>query len=146
MYTFQLIPSEKLSTIIPLLCILDPSQKEEVLEDRLQQMSQEGYQCLGAYLDQRLIGVSGLWIYTRYYIGRCIEPDNVVINPDFRDRGIGKLMQNWIENYALEQGCVVSKLNCYLNNSAGQRFWLNQGYQIISFHFQKKLPNIEKDS
>ncbi|EQD69526.1 GCN5-related N-acetyltransferase, partial [mine drainage metagenome] len=42
----------------------------------------QGYQCAGLYDDGRLIGICGLWILTKYYVGKHIEPDNVVIQED----------------------------------------------------------------
>jgi GNAT superfamily N-acetyltransferase len=139
MYTVSLIQYSAIHTIIPLLQILNPALTADILRERLDEMLHRGYQCVGVYDGDRLVGISGLWILTKYYIGRHIEPDNVVIHPDYRNKGIGELMMEWIYNYGREQGCVASELNCYVSNSGGVKFWHNQGYKIIGFHFQKKL-------
>jgi GNAT superfamily N-acetyltransferase len=76
---------------------------------------------------------------TKYYVGKHIEPDNVIIHPDYRGSGVGEALMKWIYNYAISQGCVASELNCYVSNNAGQKFWINQGYNVIGFHFQKQL-------
>lgn len=136
---FELLPREQISNIIPLLRLLDDKITEDVLKERLNEMFDRGYICLGVFDGDKLIGISGLWILTKYYVGRHIEPDDVVILPEYRGLGVGEKMMEWIYQFAKEQGCVASELNCYVGNSAGQKFWANEGYRIIGFHYQKKF-------
>ncbi len=141
MYTFKFIPRENIAQIIPFLQILDVNIPAETLEQRLNEMFDNNYKCVGAYHEDRLIGVSGLWILTKYYIGRHIEPDNVIIHPDYRSRNVGDKMVNWIHAYGKANGCVASELNCYTGNTRGQKFWSSQGYEIKAFHYRKMLDN-----
>ena len=136
---FELLPRTEIKNIIPLLRVLDERFSEELLEERLNEMFERGYLCVGVFDNDKLIGLSGLWILTKYYVGRHIEPDDVVILPAYRGKGIGEQMMQWIYQFAKEQGCVASELNCYAGNSAGQKFWANEGYRIIGFHYQKKF-------
>lgn len=76
---------------------------------------------------------------TKYYVGKHIEKDSVCILPEYRGKGIGKLLTDWIFDYAKSIGCKASELNCYTANKAGQRFWEEQGYEMVAYHFQKKL-------
>ena len=99
----------------------------------------QGYECAGVYDAKKLIGISGIWIMTKYYIGKHIEPDNVYILPDYQGKGIGKLLMDWIFDYARSKGCSASELNCYTKNKAGHRFWKEQGYEVVAYHFQKKI-------
>ena len=128
-----------MSSIIPLLRILNDALSEETLQERLDEMVLQGYECVGAYDDGRLIGISGLWTLTKYYVGRHIEPDNVVILPEYRGKALGEQMMEWIYAYGRSKGCVASELNCYVTNSGGQKFWANEGYRVIGFHYQKAL-------
>ena len=139
MYNIEFIKSSEIETIIPFLQLLDTSLKEDELEFRLQKMIENNYLCIGVFNNKKLIGISGLWIIQKYYTGKYIEPDNVVIHPDYRGKGIGEMMSKWIDEYAIKIGCVASNLNVYSTNSNAIRFWLNQGYRIISFHLQKKF-------
>jgi GNAT superfamily N-acetyltransferase len=139
MYTFQLIPKENLGSIIPLLQVLNDKIDRQTLVERLDKMIEQGYECVGVYDGEKLIGVSGLWILTKYYIGTHIEADNVVILPEYRGQDIGERMMEWIYEYGRSKGCTASELNCYVTNSGGQKFWANQGYKIIGFHYQKAL-------
>ncbi|MBV9987835.1 MAG: GNAT family N-acetyltransferase [Chitinophagaceae bacterium] len=139
MISFRLIPKHQLECIIPFLQLLNDKIGIDMLRERLKEMQQQTYECVGVYEGEKLIGVSGLWIMTKYYVGKHIEPDNVIIHPDYRGQGIGEQLMEWIYAYGRSQGCIASELNCYVNNSAGQKFWANQNYKIVGFHYQRKL-------
>ena len=81
-----------------MLQLLDSRLSDEVLKSRLDEMVERGYECVGVYDGDKLIGISGLWILVKYYIGRHIEPDNVVILPEYRGKGVGEQMMEWIFN------------------------------------------------
>ena len=81
---FKIIPKDELSCILPLLKTLDDTIDEEVLAERLSQMAENKYQCVGVYDDNRLIGISGLWILHKYYMGKHLEPDNA--HPGYNKR------------------------------------------------------------
>ena len=134
--TIRMIPFEDLSSIIPLLQSLNDSIPETLLRERLLEMAGQGYQCAGLYDGDRLIGICGLWILTKYYVGKHIEPDNVVILEEYRSRGLGKRLLAWVHEYARSQGCIASELNCYLSNQRGNAFWEQEGYRKIAWHYQ----------
>ncbi|MBW1296105.1 GNAT family N-acetyltransferase [Aquimarina litoralis] len=139
MITIRLIPKENLEIIIPFLEELNPNIGAKLLSSRLSEMIAQGYECIGVYNNDELIGISGLWFLTKYYVGKHVEPDNVFILPEYQGKGIGELMMNWIFDYAKSKGCVASELNCYVGNKNAHRFWENQGYKKIAYHFQKEL-------
>jgi GNAT superfamily N-acetyltransferase len=134
----RLIEKENLHSIIPFLQMLNEKIPVETLTERLEEMVKQGYECVGVFEGDRLVGICGLWFLTKYYVGKHVEPDNVIIHPDYRGTGLGEQMMEWIYNYARSKGCVASELNCYVSNTGGQKFWINEGYKIIGFHFQKK--------
>ncbi len=117
MYEIKFIESAKMNVIIPFLQILDSKLETLWLENRIQEMLKNGYQCVGVYDGERLIGVSGLWIIQKYYTDKHIEPDNVVIHPDYRGKGAGEELSKWIDEYAQSIGAVASNLNCYTTNN-----------------------------
>nr|WP_298926816.1 GNAT family N-acetyltransferase [uncultured Allomuricauda sp.] len=139
MYNIAFIGQKDKKTIVPFLSRLDPSISVEVLNERLEEMFSNGYQCVGAYDSSKLIGISGLWILTKYYIGKHIELDNVFILPEYQGKGVGKHMMEWIFNYAISIGCKGSELNCYTKNKSGQKFWEREGYQMVGYHYQKRF-------
>ena len=135
----KLIPPDNLISIIPLIQQLNPSVPETTLKTRLEEMITQGYQCAGLYSDDQLVGICGLWIMTKFYVGKHIEPDNVFILPEYRRLGFGKQLLEWVYDYGLSQGCVASELNCYVSNETGNAFWEREGFAKIGYHYQKPL-------
>ncbi len=136
---FKLIPPSEIDTALPLLMLLNKEESGQTLSKRLLEMSTQNYECVGVYDQDDLIGISGLWFQTRHYSGRSIEPDHVIIHDDYRNQGIGKLLFNWINEYAREKGCEAVELNTYVRNTASHKFYYNEGYEILGFHFVKRL-------
>lgn len=137
----RLIPQEQIHSIIPLTQLLNPSLPETILKSRLDEMVAQGYRCAGLYLEDNLIGICGLWIMTKLYVGKYIEPDNVVIVPEYRNQGYGQKLLEWVYQYGLGQGCIASELNCYITNETGNAFWQQEGFTKIGYHYQKQLES-----
>ena len=135
----RIIDSDEITCIIPLIRHLNPSLPETLLVSRLEEMVGQGYQCAGLYSGRNLIGICGFWIITKFYVGKHIEPDNVFILPEYRRQGLGGKILSWLHEYGQTQGCEASELNCYLDNEAGNRFWEEQGFRKIGYHYQKLL-------
>lgn len=135
----RLIASTEICSLIPLLRVLNNAIPEPVLRARLGEMATQSYKCAGVYLNGELVGVCGLWILTKYYVGRHIEPDNMVILPEHRSQGLGHRLMAWVHDYAKSQGCIASELNCYLSNAHGHAFWEKEGYKKIAYHFRRDI-------
>jgi GNAT superfamily N-acetyltransferase len=133
----NLIPADKMISIIPLIQHLNPGLPEALLQTRLQEMINQGYQCAGLFLDNQLIGICGIWMMTKFYVGKHIEPDNVFILPEYRRLGLGKQLLEWVYEYGKTQGCIGSELNCYTVNETGIAFWEQEGFAKIGYHYQR---------
>jgi len=136
-YNINFIPDEEIETIIPYLRMLDDRVSVEVLKERLPKMLEHNYKCAGIYDKDKLIGICGVWVLFKYYIGKHLEADNVMIHPDYRGKGIGPLMLNWVNDYGKSIGCVATELNSYIPNDRGNKFWENYGCQKLGYHFRK---------
>jgi len=139
MYTIKFIEAQNMKSIIPLVALLNPGTSEKILLERLNVMMENNYQCLGVYDKEKLIGVCGLWTLMKLYNGKHLEPDNVIILPEYRGKGIGELLMEWIDNYAAENNYEAIELNAYVENLKGVEFWKKTGYFIRGHHFQKLL-------
>jgi len=137
MYTFSIITSNLVQTITPFIKLLNQIIPENILQARLCEMIHQKYECIVVYSGSNLIGIAGIWIRTNYYFGKHIEPESVIILPEYRNKVIGDLLIRWIYSYGQKQGCVGSELNCYTSNTKGIKFWLNQHCKIIGFRLQK---------
>lgn len=135
----KIIPTNELTSIIPLLQQLNKTTPEHILNERLKDMSTQNYKCIGIYIENKLVGISGLWFLTRHYIGKTVEPDHVVIDENYRGKNLGKLLFEWIYNYAKEIGYEATELNAYTGNRKSHKFYLNEGYEIYGYHFIKVL-------
>ena len=126
-------------SIVPLLQVLNPAIPEGILLNRLTEMLFQGYKCAGAYSGRRLIGICGRWVLTKYYVGRHLEANNVVVAEECRSMGVGQRLLAFVHEYARTQGCLASELNCYLENGRAQDFWEKEGDRKIAVHYQKFL-------
>ncbi|MEH6406076.1 MAG: GNAT family N-acetyltransferase [Leeuwenhoekiella sp.] len=131
---------EDISTFLPLVHeLMGHTVDDIVLAERFSEMFNHNYECHGVYWEEKLIGVFGLWFAMRHYAGKTCEADHVYINDAYRSKGIGKQVFAWIFNYAKEKGCASSELNSYVSNYPSHKFYMNEGYNILGYHFLKKL-------
>lgn len=137
---------ENLDTILPLLEMLNPKTAREILIQRLNDIKKTNYQCVGVYDNSRLIAISGIWILNKIYAGKHMEPDNVIVHPDYRSKGIGEILMNWIHQHAIRIGCLTSELNARIINEDGNRFWKKLGYEVVGYHFIKLLTSSSKNA
>ena len=115
------------------------ANSNEVLKERFTEMFQQNYECFSIEMDDRIVGVFGLWFMTRHYVGKSCEPDHVFIKKEERGKGLGKKIFSWIYKYAKSRGCKASELNTYVSNYPSHKFYYNQGYESWGYHMVKKL-------
>lgn len=89
--------------------------------------------------ENKIIGVCGIWLGTKLWCGKYLEMDNVIISPDYRSRGLGKLITEYAENLAREKECNIIALDAYTNNFKAHKFYYNHGFEPKGFHFIKDL-------
>jgi len=142
--SIHIISKDNILSIIPLLKQLNDQTPDKLMVERVLEMSNQSYECVGLYLADELIGICGLWYSTRHYIGKTAEVDHVIIDTDSRDKGLGKLFFTWIYKYLSDKGCEATELNTYVANKKSHRFYCNEGYDIYGFHMVKILRKDNK--
>ena len=123
----------------PLLKQLSASAKENDFRRMLPKMLKYGYRMVGVYNGKKCIGISGFWIGIKLYSDKYLEPDNVVIDKNYRSKGVGKKLFIWLEKEAKRNGCKIIMLDAYVENFSGHKFYWREGYTARGFHFLKKL-------
>ena len=118
---------------------LNTTTPSTILKERIQEMAEQNYECVGVYDNKILIGIPGLWFLTRHYIGKTVEPDHVFIEESYRGQAIGKQLFSWIYTYAKSKGYEATELNAYTGNRKSHKFYLNEGFEIYGYHFIKVL-------
>lgn len=139
-FTFRIIDASEINTIIPLVQKLNNhSVSEAVLKERFAEMVTQNYECAAIYDDTKLIGISGLWYCTRHYSGRSVELDHVYIDDAYRNNGLGNTFMEWISAYVRGKNYETIELNTYVSNHLSHKFYYNQGFKILGYHFLKKI-------
>ena len=138
--SIRIIEANDILNILPLLQKLENySVPEEVAKERILEMSKQNYECLGVYDGETLIGICGLWFQTRHYAGRSLEVDHVIIEDSYRNLGVGKMLMDFVYEYARKKSCNWVELNTYVHNFLSHKFYYNQGFVAKGYHFVKEL-------
>lgn len=140
-YKIALISYDQMESILPLAMELNGDTiAYAILQERLVDMlAMGGYECIGFYDKEELVGIFGFWVLNKLYAGKHVEPDNVFIKKAYRSEGVGQLMMDFLFQHAKDIGCVGTEVNCYLTNEKGRKFWERQGYEPLAYHFFKKF-------
>lgn len=138
--SIRIIPPSEILSIMPLMYKLGDSKvSEETLKERIQEMAQQNYECVGVYDKEKLIGICGLWFQTRHYAGRSMEIDHVIIDETNRSNGVGKQLMAFVSDYARQKSCRWIELNTYVDNFPSHKFYYNQGFVAKGYHFVREL-------
>jgi len=138
--TFRILDKQEILTILPLIQKINTKTPTSILENRFLEMIElPHYECAAMYIDNKLVGVTGLWYTLRHYVGNSVEPDHVIIDEAYRNQGLGKLFFEWIYKYTKNKGCEAMELNTYVENRKSHKFYYNEGFEIFGFHFVKIL-------
>ncbi|NVK51389.1 MAG: GNAT family N-acetyltransferase [Flavobacteriaceae bacterium] len=139
------IQKEDILNIIPLVQKINVKTPLSILEKRFLKMAAlPHYECIGMFIDNKLIGVTGLWYSVRHYIGKSVEPDHVVIDEAYRGKNLGKQLFEWVYTYTKSKGYEAVELNTYTGNTKSHKFYYNEGFNIYGFHFLKVIRNDER--
>ncbi|MBL87427.1 MAG: GNAT family N-acetyltransferase [Winogradskyella sp.] len=139
-YDFKILPNSQLESIVPLVFELNEGKIEaSVLSSRFNEIKNQNYECAIITLKNEIVGITGLWYCTRHYSGKSVEIDHVYIKPQHRNKGLGKSFMNWIQEYCKAKGYESLELNTYVQNHPSHKFYYNEGFKILGYHFLKKI-------
>ncbi len=139
-YTFKILDPKEINSVIPLVRELSENDvSESAMKTRFSEMVTQNYECAVIYYKKDLVGVTGLWYCTRHYSGRSVELDHVIIDKQHRNKGLGIKFMMWIERYVKNKGYEALELNTYVQNYPSHKFYYNLDFQILGYHFLKKL-------
>ncbi|MCF7569648.1 GNAT family N-acetyltransferase [Sabulilitoribacter arenilitoris] len=133
-------PLEHQVKALDLLEQLNPNLEPKQIENMLIEMVKlPNYTCFGLFQNNKLIGISSGWTTIRIYCGKQIELDNVIIDSTIQSKGYGKYFMNAIKEWSLRNDYKSIGLNTYVQNSRSHKFYFNEGFKILGFHFEKRL-------
>lgn len=139
---FKILERGNIQEMLPLVLQLNSKYTKELMLKYLNEMfDYDTYSCFGIYEGSKLIGLSSGWTTTKLYSGKQLEIDNVVVDENIQSRGYGKFMEAEICKWCKERNYESIELNTYVRNFRSHKFYFNQGYEIIGYHFEKSLSD-----
>ncbi len=139
MKTVELTTIEEMFEQIEIIRYLYPNISEEKYKTYLEAMVLHNYTQVAVFDEEECVGLTGLWYGIKLWSGKYLEIDNFIVHPDYRSKGIGKLLTDYVNQKATELGCTMIVLDAYTQNFTAHRFYYNQGYMPRGFHFVKTL-------
>lgn len=138
-YTFKELTSQEMLEHISIIQQLQPQLTLEEYKRLLPKMLPNGYGQVAIFDGAKCIGISGYWINTKLYSGKYLEMDNVVVDENYRSKGIRKLLCDWCINKAKETNCKKVMLDAYIENEKAHHFYEREGFTKRGYHFIKTL-------
>lgn len=135
----ELVTIDEMVNQISVIQELGPHLTIHEYEMMLNEMLANGYGQIGVFENEKCIAISGFWINTKLYSGKYLEMDNVVVLPEYRSKGVGKILSDWCINKAKENNCKRLMLDAYLENKKAHTFYEREGFTKRGFHFIKDL-------
>ena len=135
----ELTTIDEMMEQFPLIQQLYPDYSTEKYHDLLSAMLPNNYKQLIVVANGITIGLAGFWIGTKLWSGKYLELDNVVVHEDFRSKGIGSIMTNYLNQKAIDEDCKMIVLDAFSTNFGAHKFYMNHGFVPKGFHFIKFL-------
>jgi len=105
------------------LCFSDPWSKKSFEEELKHRFSIP----LVAKCEERIIGYACLW-----HIDDQMEIANFAVSPDFRKKGIGRMMMDRVLSEARRRGCTSVILSVRESNLAALNLYTKSGFVEVS--------------
>lgn len=112
---------------------------EQRYKSFLVDMIEINYKQVAVFDKQTCIGLSGFWFGTKLWTGKYLEIDNFIVHPDYRKKGVGKILTDYIDKKAIELKCTCIVLDAFTGNFVAHKFYYNQGFVPRGFHFIKTI-------
>ena len=122
-----------------LFALLESDLSADIVSSRIAPMRAQGWVCLGAYAEGRLVAMAGYSQRRHLFSGPVIYVENVVVMPVWRSHKLGQALMSWIEEHARATGCCKITLDAYTVNQVAQAFYKGLGYDPRGVHFVKEL-------
>lgn len=141
----ELLTDTELLTIYPLLHQLNPDISEERFRRLLPEVRAGGYRCIGAFDEDELVAIAGFRITARFWCGRYIDFDNVIVAEQYRNSKLGQMLVDWVEEEGRRAGCDNSLVEVYARSHAAHRFYFRKGYDMPGYLLVKPLCMTEEE-
>jgi len=107
----------------------------EEFEDLVYEMQSMNYKMVGIMEKEELISYAGVAIQTNFYHKRHLYVFDLVTDVKYRGQEYGKLMLEYLEDYAKMGMCENIVLSSGFEREDAHRFYENNGFEKRSFLF-----------
>ena len=108
-------------------------------EDLIYDMRAREYTMLGIFEKEELISYAGVVVQTNLYHKRHLFVDELVTDAKYRSKGYGKMMLEYLKDYAKMGMCKSIVLSSGLTREEAHKFYEKEGFTKKSFVFVKVL-------
>ena len=135
----ELTTDAEFSALYDQIKALNAALTKSDYQARLKPMRAQGYRCVAAYDKESMVGAAGFWIGWRFWCGKYIDIDNVIVSESMRGRHVGKKMMSFVEAIGRAESCDLAVLDTYASNFSSHKFYYKQDYFILGYHMVKSL-------
>ena len=135
----ELTTIEEMLSQTAIIQLLYPNMTSKRYKSFLEDMLPVNYKQVAIFDNEKCIALTGFWIGTKLWTGKYIEIDNFIVHPDYRKKGIGQQLTDYIAKKATQLQCTCVVLDAFSGNFSAHRFYYNQGYHPRGFHFIKTI-------
>jgi GNAT superfamily N-acetyltransferase len=130
---------EEIKSCFAVMSELRPHLRADTFVGLVRHMEGEGYRLAFIEESGTVVAVAGYRIFTNLVVGKNLYVDDLVTAEAHRSKGYGELMLGWLRNVAKEAGCAHFHLDSGTQRHRAHRFYLRQGFDIMSFHFGQRI-------
>jgi GNAT superfamily N-acetyltransferase len=129
----------EIAACFPAISILRPHLAEGEFVGRVRHQQEAGYRLIHTRHEGMVAAAAGYRILDFLAWGRVLYVDDLVTLPQFRGRGHGGALLDWMIAEAGEAGCDALHLDSGHGRHDAHRMYLNKGMRIGSHHFSLEL-------
>ncbi len=133
---------EQIMFCFPVLFELRPHLIKEKILTQVRRMMKEGFMLVFIEADEKAVAAAGFRFEEMLYRGKSIYVDDLVTLPEYRSKGYGAEIIDWIIDFAKKNNCEQVHLDSGVQRFDAHRFYLNKGFIISSHHFQLNLNKV----
>jgi GNAT superfamily N-acetyltransferase len=114
-------------------------QESDYLRIVKMQREKSGYQLATLTENGQLVCLAGLRISHSLAWGKYLYVDDLVTDEQQRSQGDGKVMIDWLVEYARKNQCTELHLDSGVQRHEAHRFYLRERMDITCYHFRRSL-------
>jgi GNAT superfamily N-acetyltransferase len=114
---------------------------EEIFEERIGQIYEDGYRLFGLASEEgRIVSIAGVNILNNFSNGKFVYVYDLITDRDNRGKGFGKLLLEFIHVWAMEEGCEKMSLVVGTESGRSGEFYVNKmEYELKGYCYKKVL-------